>query len=250
MTKQILPNELAEIVTGLLVNPVLLGELDSREAHQNFMQDIGRVVADYCGGRVNGITDGDVTKAYLSEIECTPCLHIEPDERLPSTERNVWSNYHVEAWSDEEQINLPDAAIVQSERETLQTLLIVAARKESAGAPVLKRMTDWRIPEGEPVCHEADRKTYTAIFHLDNQTSVELVDEAGQHCLGVLLEINHGVPALHLKASGGDVLLHIHAAQGGLVITPDNPDVKVGRAELDRYAYEDKSSLLVKTDGY
>jgi hypothetical protein len=51
MTKQILPNELAGIVTGL-VNPVLLGELDSREAHQNFMQDIGRVVADYCGGRI------------------------------------------------------------------------------------------------------------------------------------------------------------------------------------------------------
>ncbi|HBR2502169.1 TPA: hypothetical protein L9P83_004126 [Klebsiella pneumoniae] len=31
MTKQILPNELAEIVTGLLIKPELLGELDSRE---------------------------------------------------------------------------------------------------------------------------------------------------------------------------------------------------------------------------
>ncbi|WP_163535577.1 hypothetical protein [Klebsiella pneumoniae] len=37
MTKQILPNELAEIVTGLLIKPELLGELDSREAHQAFM---------------------------------------------------------------------------------------------------------------------------------------------------------------------------------------------------------------------
>ncbi len=34
MTKQILPNELAEIVTGLLIKPELLGELDSREAHR------------------------------------------------------------------------------------------------------------------------------------------------------------------------------------------------------------------------
>ncbi|BAS43780.1 hypothetical protein KOJKO3_p1.142 (plasmid) [Klebsiella oxytoca] len=42
MTKQILPNELAEIVTGLLIKPELLGELDSREAHQAFMLDIGR----------------------------------------------------------------------------------------------------------------------------------------------------------------------------------------------------------------
>lgn len=71
MTKQILPNELAEIVTGLLIKPELLGELDSREAHQAFMLDIGRVIADHCGGRVNGITDGDVAKPYLSDIECT-----------------------------------------------------------------------------------------------------------------------------------------------------------------------------------
>lgn len=48
--------------------------------------------------------------------------------------------------------------IVQSERGTLQNLLIVAAQKESAGAPVIKRMTDWRILEVEPVCHERDRK--------------------------------------------------------------------------------------------
>ena len=49
MTKQILPNELAEIVTGLLIKPELLGELDSREAHQAFMLDIGRVIAYHCG---------------------------------------------------------------------------------------------------------------------------------------------------------------------------------------------------------
>ncbi|MEH5114945.1 hypothetical protein [Klebsiella variicola] len=111
MTKQILPNELAEIVTGLLIKPELLGELDSREAHQAFMLDIGRVIADHCGGLVNGITDGDVAKPYLSDIECTPILHIEPDDRLPSTERNVWSNYHVEAWADEGYETILDKAI-------------------------------------------------------------------------------------------------------------------------------------------
>lgn len=78
MTKQILPNELAEIVTGLLIKPELLGELDSREAHQAFMLDIGRVIADHCGGRVNGITDGDVAKPYLSDIECTPHSTLNP----------------------------------------------------------------------------------------------------------------------------------------------------------------------------
>ncbi|HCX5853880.1 TPA: hypothetical protein ACGGE1_004717 [Klebsiella pneumoniae] len=246
MTKQILPNELAEIVTGLLIKPELLGELDSREAHQAFMLDIGRVIADHCGGRVNGITDGDVAKPYLSDIECTPTLHIEPDDRLPSTERNVWSNYHVEAWADEGQETILDRAIGNSDRAALQTLLIVAAQKESVGTPVIKRMTDWRIPEGEPVCHEADSRIYTATYHLDNQTSIEVADDTGQLCLGVLLEINHGVPALHLNVSGGDTLLHVHAAQGGLVLTPDSSGVRFQRAECDRYAYSDQNSLLVK----
>lgn len=249
MTKQIFPNELAEIVTGLLIKPELMGELDSRESHQAFMLDIAQVVADHCGGRLNGITNGDIAKPYLSEIECSPCIHVEPDERLPSPECNVWSNYHVDAWAEEGQENVPDTAIVQSERRTLQNLLIGAAQTEFAGAPVVKRMKDWRLAEGEPVSLETDKKAYTAICYIDNQTSIELVDEAGEPCLGLLLEINHGVPALHLNASGGDVLLHIHAAQGGLVITPDNPMVSVGRAQVDRYAYNDNSSLLVKTDG-
>ncbi|HIG7261099.1 TPA: hypothetical protein ACYF2D_004756, partial [Klebsiella pneumoniae] len=87
-------------------------------------------------------------------------------------------------------------------------------------------MTDWRIPEGEPVCHEADSRIYTATYHLDNQTSIEVADDTGQLCLGVLPEINHGVPALHLNVSGGDKLLHVHAAQGGLVLTPDSSGVK------------------------
>jgi len=47
-------------------------------------------------------------------------------------------------------------------------------------------MTDWRIPEGEPVCHEADSRISTATYHLDNQTSIEVADDTGQLCLGVL----------------------------------------------------------------
>lgn len=53
MSKQIFPHELAEIVTGLLVKPELLGELDSPQKHQAFMLDIGRVVAEHCGGEAN-----------------------------------------------------------------------------------------------------------------------------------------------------------------------------------------------------
>ncbi|CDI26587.1 conserved hypothetical protein [Klebsiella pneumoniae] len=54
------------------------------------------------------------------------------------------------------------------------------------------------------------------------------------------------MPALHLNVSGGDKLLHVHAAQGGLVLTPDSSGVRFQGAECDRYAYRDQNSLLVK----
>ncbi|HBW8711924.1 TPA: hypothetical protein MFM99_005180 [Klebsiella pneumoniae] len=51
---------------------------------------------------------------------------------------------------------------------------------------------------------------------------------------------------LTLNVSGGDKLLHVHAAQGGLVLTPDSSGVRFQGAECDRYAYRDQNSLLVK----
>ncbi|MCP6077239.1 hypothetical protein NL363_28340 [Klebsiella pneumoniae] len=111
------------------IREILISESAWEEMTCLFAPSIGRVIADHCGGRVNGITDGDVAKPYLSDIECTPTLHIEPDDRLPSTERNVWSNYHVEAWADEGQETILDRAIRNSDRAALQSLLIVAAQK-------------------------------------------------------------------------------------------------------------------------
>lgn len=52
MPKQTIPNELAEIVTALLVKPELLGELTSVEKHQAFMLDIEKVVANHCGEKI------------------------------------------------------------------------------------------------------------------------------------------------------------------------------------------------------
>ncbi len=44
MYKLVSPRELTEIITGLLLKPELLGELDSPEKHRMFMADLGRVV--------------------------------------------------------------------------------------------------------------------------------------------------------------------------------------------------------------
>lgn len=248
MTKQILPAELAEIVTALLVKPELMGELDTRVAHQQFMKAIGCVVADFCGGVVNGVTDGDISRPYLSDLDCTPCLHIEADDRLPSPEHNVWSNYHIEGWQEGDDIEAVSVPVsVKSQRAGIQGILSNAGLSLGIEQQLQLKMADWRIAEDSELLHEDDGRPYTATLDIANQTSLKLLDETGEPCFGVLVEINHGVPALHLNVAGGDNLLHIHVAQGGLVLTPDHTGVQIGYAEPDRYAYHDKTSLLVRS---
>ncbi len=81
MSKQILPHEIAEIVTGLLVKPELLGELDSPERHQAFMLDIGRVVAEHCGGDANVETECIVQK--LAKLLLPAKAVIEDNDSTP-----------------------------------------------------------------------------------------------------------------------------------------------------------------------
>jgi len=96
MAKQILANELAEIVTGLLIRPELLGELDSSEKHEEFIEAIGKIVADFCGGAINGVGPADAADG--PELASTPMLSVWPNESMPSMERCVWAPYDPEGW--------------------------------------------------------------------------------------------------------------------------------------------------------
>ncbi len=66
--------------------------------------------------------------------------------------------------------------------------------------------------------------------------------------LMILIKIIRGfISALHLNVAGGDILLHMHVAQGGLILTPDHSGVQIGSAEPDRHSYHDDASLLVRS---
>ena len=145
MSKQILPNELAEIVAGLLIKPELLGELDSPERHQSFIEEIAQVVADHCGGYINGISPADCDDSqYLVDEYSAPYVSVSPDDCLGSLTRNVWAAFDVEGWEEEiAEAESEDADSVSDPMSTdeikalrneLQQLLSVAAVKYSVGA--------------------------------------------------------------------------------------------------------------------
>lgn len=159
MSKQILPNELAEIVAGLLIKPELIGELDSPERHQSFIEEIAQVVADHCGGYINGISPADCDDSqYLVDEYSAPYVSVSPDDCLGSLTRNVWAAFDVEGWEEEiAEAESEDADSVSDPMSTdeikalrneLQQLLSVAAVKYSVGAEAALSGCSQQSPAG------------------------------------------------------------------------------------------------------
>lgn len=116
------PIELATIITALLVKPELLIELDSPEKHCALMEDLGRIVAEHCGGNVTEIalpeTDGTAADGalldgqsvrYLEAKEISQYLIVHPDDSLPLLKQNVWMHADPDGW--EEHFNGEDDAL-------------------------------------------------------------------------------------------------------------------------------------------
>ena len=97
MYKLVSPRELTEIITGLLLKPELLGELDSPEKHRMFYGRFrpggGRTL--WRSGKQRRLAGAEVTVPdglplngqpvrYLGIKESIPHLLVEPDASLPS----------------------------------------------------------------------------------------------------------------------------------------------------------------------
>lgn len=260
MPKYINPQELAEIVCGLLVKPELLGELDEASKHQAFMKDIGEVVAEHCGGCIAAILmleneDGDVSdvlkSGYMTTPDNTPRLLVDPDDALPSLTQNVWMFAHRDGWLENIKASetdspdqMPEHSQVSRIRHSLQRLLIPATTTWSPKPEHVVRMTDWR--RDDETLPQEDLQTYSVTASLGINASLEVHDENGELCFTTLFEIDQGVPALHI-GTGENMQLHIRAAHGGFVLTPDDSSNNFKKAPVDRYSY-DSPALLLSTN--
>lgn len=139
MPKQILPSELAEIVSGLLVNPTAMGELDSIQSYHSFMLSIAQVVADHCGGEANWVNGPEHASAGTSLLLDAPTVSISPNDSLPDFYRNVWSIYDTEGWDGQspEEIGIPAGApMSQTEAIQRRQLLHQVCNLHSGTGPV------------------------------------------------------------------------------------------------------------------
>lgn len=127
----------------------------------------------------------------------------------------------------------------------LSTISLKAGMEQELSFPIV----DWVSKQGESeYCQPGDEKVYQLKAHLGNQSYIEIVDSENEPQLISILEINKGVPALHLSPDSGDNLLHIHRAQGGFTLVPDNSEIRFTTPIPDRHTYNERHALLLKDD--
>lgn len=107
-------------------------------------------------------------------------------------------------------------------------------------------MHDWRVAEDPDSLQPGDDREYSLNYRLGNQNYLRISNTHDETVLDLMLEINHGVPALHISDQNSDALLHIHRANGGLVLTPDNQDNNFLTSTVDRFSYNQGRSITIK----
>lgn len=249
MSKQIIPRELAELVSGLLISPEVLGELETPEQHRMFIEDIGRVVAQHCGGQINGCSLGDNHDTASAEA-ALPMLSVSPCETLPSLRDNIWDLYDPEGWDDEEAdyhgIELgtrKSAKLIGGLRSLLRGLMANEALASDEPQGLEWSMIDWRIDEDPSITPAADEK-YFVEAAISNQSRFNITSSDGEPKMSVFLEVSNGVPSLHIEFAG-DRELHVMLAQEGLVLTPGDSRLRFEEAAADEFTDFSTAALRV-----
>jgi hypothetical protein len=242
MSKFISPSELAEIVTALLIKPELLGELDSVEKHQGFFEDIAIAVSQHCGGCIGGVSPPETDENYLSDQLSTPYVFVKPDSDLPSLLNNVWASYDLEGFEFEnnenaaKELEIDLGEVVTAEqaditRSSIREIFKVSEEK------IKFSIKDWD--------EDSSQHEFNVELRIGNQTSVEIMDASNEPVMGLILEINKGVPAVHIDIEGSDPVIHIHKAPNGLVLCPDSSESCFESAPCNEYGYNDSRAILI-----
>ncbi|MEZ8028584.1 hypothetical protein [Enterovibrio norvegicus] len=245
MSKQITNEELAELTLGLLLNPELLGELETSDQYKSFMHDIAEVIADHCGGVINcvheplpGNPDGD-NALYL--------VSVSPSDSLPSFNQNVWSAFDPEGWEEEDAasygIEVGETTDTKQLRTQLRSCLIPSEQNPLSFR--CHQMRDWRVADNIQFEEQADSVPWTVNCHIGNQVNLEFLDTDNEAYYGVLSGIHLGVPALKITQYG-NCLLHIQMTNDGLVLVPESNDSQLTQARLDRHSFHQGHAYLLK----
>ena len=213
MPKYLSPSELAEIVSGLLVQPSLIKELKTPELHKAFMQDIGELVAKHCGGQIEGVIlpvhEDTIKQAdYLTTPTATPYIVVSPGPDMHSLTDNVWRHHDRDGWlenikatTEESPDELPTHKECAVCRYTLQRLILQQETSHSNLPEQVVRMRDY--------CADDDKQTeataeFIVTIALGGHAQLAMRDTDSRLVLAMTVLIEDGVPSVHVNAGDTD----------------------------------------------
>ncbi|MFV7771690.1 hypothetical protein [Shewanella marisflavi] len=229
----ILSSQVIDVANKHLTNKAQRVALTPQSIQQNSKAEAASFVFDLRNGDINT----EVAKVLSAEqifdaVLSSSSLTINVDEQEYTLEP-----YHY--WNNGSQ---SDVLAILDEFYTVLEVNLLAQHQALTQGP----MVDWRFAGNalhlEPV-RESYKNDYTVEVQFGNQIALEIKQSDGEPALGMLIEINHGTPAVHIDIDGDD-LLHIHKGQGGLVLTPD--ESRFEQAAMDELSYNNPNSLLIK----
>jgi hypothetical protein len=106
---------------------------------------------------------------------------------------------------------------------------------------------DWAISDAPESIETHQLKPFNMDIQIGNQTYVDIFDaESSQPVLGLVIEINQGVPALQVDMDGSDCIFRLHKTSEGLLVTPEFPLVTMKAAEPCTLTNNQDLSMIVK----
>ncbi len=145
-----------------------------------------------------------------------------------------------DAWSDA----ISDGGIIDALSLETEEIDAIILREQKDSYSV--KMIDWKIAEGcEPEC-SGDAKPYNMEIKIGNQVFMDFSDETGRVSTA-MIEIDKGVPTLHVYGEDEDAIMRIHCLpHKEFIVTPET-GVLINNAESSRHSYNDTKSLIFST---
>ncbi|MFM2668547.1 hypothetical protein AAFX24_27790 [Vibrio mediterranei] len=244
MSMKLKTSELAEIATTLIAKPELLGMFDVAGQHEAFLNDLADVICDHCGGKNAGVHRSTFDEEHHSDTT----INIDPSDSLPSLNNNIWTAIHASGWegvvASDYQIEEGETLSPSQHADRRTQMRSLFTPSKDLFVDFEHELVDYRLAEGESISPE-ETAPYSVKTHLGNQPSMEFTDMKGDVVFGFIAEVSHGVPVIHIDA-GGDSLLHVHAARGGVVLTPEPSEAALEPAPEDCYFYDQGQAYFIK----
>lgn len=132
--------------------------------------------------------------------------------------------------------------------KVVTSLQVELSRVEMLGSEsvtVSRTITDWKISDRrEPVEEPDDDVPHKLTAIIGNQIYIDVEKDEDNYRLGVIIEIDKGVPTVHIATEEDSNIIHIHCVDHNLIITPSS-DVQFSNADVDKFSYNSNTSLSV-----